>query len=204
MGFSKRWRKRCKNNDSSFSSLVLSLITGCLSIGKDTARPRDIRTRSLSRIWIVYGKRWVTTYAIRFAALEEDTYRRQGLRVPHTREYLKQLYSAAKERNSGECWAAIDPKGVVHCASFSVWDARTMSALVLGNSEQRNSGATSLLEWHMLQFAAQNSKVFDFCGSYVEGIERFVRSFGGTRVPYYQITRFPKLLRAYLSYVGKI
>lgn len=137
-------------------------------------------------------------------ALEEETYRRQGLRVPHTREYLQRLYSAAKERNSGECWAAVDPEGAVHCASFSVWDAQVMYALVLGNSEQRNSGATSLLEWHMLQFAAQKSRVFDFCGSYVEGIERFVRSFGGTRVPYYQITRFPGLLKAYLSYIGKI
>lgn len=137
-------------------------------------------------------------------AMEEETYRRQGLRVPHTGEYLNRLYSAAKERGSGECWAAVDPAGAVHCAAFSVWDAKAMYALVLGNSEQRNSGATSLLEWHMLQFAAQKSKVFDFCGSYVEGIERFVRSFGGTRIPYYQITRFPKLLKAYLSYIGKI
>jgi hypothetical protein len=138
-------------------------------------------------------------------ALEEETYRRQGLRMPHTSQYLTRLYAAAKERDAGECLAAIDPKGSVHCAAFCVWDAQTTSALLLGNnSELRTSGATSLLFWHMIQSAAQKSKTFDFCGSVVEGVERFVRNFGATRVPYYQITRFPKLLKAYLSYIGKI
>lgn len=138
-------------------------------------------------------------------ALEEETFRRQKLRIPHTSECLQRLYSAAKERNSGECLAAIDPKGNIHGASFYVWDAQTTSALILGNnSELRTSGAGSLLHWSMIQSAAQKSKVYDFCGSFVEGIERFVRSFGGTRVPYYQISRFPAPVKAYLSCIGKI
>jgi lipid II:glycine glycyltransferase (peptidoglycan interpeptide bridge formation enzyme) len=137
--------------------------------------------------------------------LEEETYRRQGLRMPHTLEYMKGLVSAAQEQNSGECLAAIDPEGKVHGASFYVWDSQTTSALILGiNSELRTSGAASLLHWSMMQSAAQKSKVYDFCGSVVEGIERFVRSFGGTRVPYHQISRFPRLAGAYLSLMGKI
>jgi hypothetical protein len=137
--------------------------------------------------------------------LEEETYHRQGLHMPHTREYLKRLVSASEERNSGECLAATDPAGKVHGASFYVWDTHTTSALILGiNSELRTSGAASLLHWSMLQSAAQKSKVYDFCGSVVEGIERFVRSFGGTRVPYHQITRFPRLASAYLAFKGKI
>ena len=137
--------------------------------------------------------------------LEQETFRRQGLRMPHTSEYLNRLYSAAKERDSGECLAAVDPAGNVHSAAFFVWDAQTTSALALGNSiEFRNSGAASLIHWHMIQCAAERSKTYDFCGSNIEGIERFIRSFGGSRVPYYQITRFPWPLRAYLSCIGKI
>jgi lipid II:glycine glycyltransferase (peptidoglycan interpeptide bridge formation enzyme) len=118
---------------------------------------------------------------------------------------MKGLVSAAQEQNSGECLAAIDPEGKVHGASFYVWDSQTTSALILGiNSELRTSGAASLLHWSMMQSAAQKSKVYDFCGSVVEGIERFVRSFGGTRVPYHQISRFPRLAGAYLSLMGKI
>jgi hypothetical protein len=138
-------------------------------------------------------------------ALEEETYSRQGLRTPHTLEQLKRLVSASGDRCSGECLAAVDPRGNVHAASFYVWDAQATSALILASSSKlRASGAASLLHWHMMQSAAERSKVYDFCGSVVEGIERFIRSFGATRVPYHQISRFPWPVKAYLSNVGKI
>ena len=138
-------------------------------------------------------------------ALEEETYRRQGMKMPHSWEYLSGLYKAAQEQDAGACAAAVDAKGNVYCAGFCVWDSQTTSALVLGNnSELRTSGATSLLNWHFIQESSRRSKTFDFCGSFVENIERFVRSFGGRRIPYYRITRFPRLVKAGLSFAGKI
>ena len=53
----------------------------------------------------------------------------------------------------------------------------------------RSSGAQSLILWEGIQFAAAHSKVFDFEGSMVEGIENFFRQFGGVCTPYYVVSR---------------
>jgi hypothetical protein len=137
--------------------------------------------------------------------LEEQTFRRQGMKMPHARKYLERLYVAAKAEGAGECFAAIDGCGTVHSAGFLVWDDRVAYALALGNdTSQRSSGATSLLEWHLIKFAADRSALFDFCGSMLEPVERFVRSFGAVRVPYYRISKFPAWLKAPLAFAGRI
>ena len=43
--------------------------------------------------------------------------------------------------------------------------------------------------WEGIQFAAKKSKCFDFEGSMIEGIENFVRQFGGEPVVYYELKR---------------
>jgi lipid II:glycine glycyltransferase (peptidoglycan interpeptide bridge formation enzyme) len=57
----------------------------------------------------------------------------------------------------------------------------------------RNSGAMALIIWESIQKWHGISRIYDFDGSMIEGIERFLRSFGAVPVPYYRVRkrRFP-------------
>lgn len=121
---------------------------------------------------------------------------RQQKSEPYSREYLTRLYEAARENQAGECFACSDDKNVVYAASFVVWDNKAAYYLAGGADPQlRNSGAQSLVAWHTIQFAATRTKSFDFCGSVIESIEQFVRSFGAKQIPYSRITKMPATLR---------
>lgn len=135
----------------------------------------------------------------------EKTWRRQGRsKPPYTKEYLLKLYSVAKHNDSGECFAARGGDQRVHAAALLVWDSKRAYYLVGGGDpDLRNSGATSLLIWHLIQFAAQRSKVFDFEGSVIEPIERFFRAFGATQTPYNTIYKLPFYLEILQSVRGK-
>ena len=65
--------------------------------------------------------------------------------------------------------------------------------------ELRNSGATSLLMWEAIQFAATVTKKFDFEGSMIESVERFVRAFGARQIPYFQITRMSRRMKLLMT-----
>jgi GNAT superfamily N-acetyltransferase len=138
-------------------------------------------------------------------AAEQKTFALQGMNVPHTVEYLRGLYSAAKAHDSGECFAAVDADHRVHAAAFAVWDHNRFYAIALGGDpELRGRGSTSLLVWHMLQFASERAPVFDFTGSMLRPVELFLRSFGTTQVHYSWIMKFPLAVKLYLTARHKI
>ncbi|HZP63076.1 MAG TPA: GNAT family N-acetyltransferase [Terriglobales bacterium] len=138
-------------------------------------------------------------------AAEQKTFALQGMKVPHTVDYLRGLYDAAKAHNGGECFAAVDAQRRVHAASFMVWDQNRCYAITMGGDpELRGRGSTSLLVWHMLQFAAGKSPIFDFTGSMLQPVELFLRSFGTTQMHYNWIMKFPLPVRLYLTMRHKI
>ena len=55
--------------------------------------------------------------------------------------------------------------------------------------EFSSSQSQELLLWEGIQFASQHSKIFDFEGSMVEGIENFFRQFGTKSTPYYILSK---------------
>lgn len=124
--------------------------------------------------------------------LEAKTFARQSLSLPHSPELLRRIYTAARANNAGECFAARDQQGRAHVAGFIVWDRNRAYYLVSGGDpELRTSGATSLMAWHLIKFAAERSDVFDFEGSMLQPVERLFRNFGATLVPYNLIFKFP-------------
>ena len=133
------------------------------------------------------------------------TFQRQRMRQPYSAEYFQQLYDAAIEKDAGKCFAARDSQGRVHAAAFLVWDRKAAYYLAGGGDPAlRNSGATSFLVWHMIQFSAQRSLRFDFEGSVVKSLERFFRAFGAKQVLYNRIMKFPLWVRIWLAIEGKI
>ena len=133
------------------------------------------------------------------------SYARQGRTPPHSESLLKGIYHAAKEHDSGACFAVVDRGGMVHSALLLVWDRNRTYYLVAGtDGELKKSGANSLGVWEAIQFAARRSRAFDFAGSVVEGVERFNRSFGAKQVPYNYVMKIPTVAQYYLQLRGKL
>lgn len=126
----------------------------------------------------------------RFIDINEKTFERQDLKLPYTRELVRSLDAACNARNCRKIFFAEDNEGKIHAAIYIVWDEYSAYYLMGGGDpELRNSGATSLAMWEAIKFSSTVTKSFDFEGSMIESVERFFRGFGGTPVPYFNITK---------------
>ena len=122
----------------------------------------------------------------------EKSFSRQDKIQPYSKEYFLKIYNAAKSNNAGECFAAIGSDGACHAAAIMVWDNRRAYYLAGGGDPLlRNSGATSLLIWKMINIISNKNVIFDFEGSMIESVERFFRAFGTEQTTYNQIYKYP-------------
>ena len=122
--------------------------------------------------------------------LLDKTFEAQGRKNPISKELVKRIVETCERDGHGKYFEARDPEGNVHSCAYFVYDEQVCYYLLgASDSQFRSSGAQSLVLWAGIQFAAQHSKIFDFEGSMVEGIENFFRQFGGVCTPYYEIRR---------------
>ena len=107
---------------------------------------------------------------------------------------LRRAAEAASARGAAAILVARDGEGAVHSAGLFVHDARYTYYLV-GASDPafRTSGAASLVMWQALERAGARGTAFDFEGSMLRPVERFVRSFGGVPTPYSIVRKTPSL-----------
>ena len=143
-----------------------------------------------------------------FLALNRMTFQRQGMEVPYSDAYVRRLDAACAERGCRKFYLAVDPEGRRHAGCYIVWDENSAYGLLNGSDPAlRHSGALSLCFWHAIRDAALVTQRFDFEGSMIEPIERFVRGFGATQLPYFNVWKTPsRLLRmreALLSVIGE-
>ena len=131
--------------------------------------------------------------------LVAKTFARQRESMGFTKGYLERVCGSARAENQGECFGAKDTNGRLHAAAFLVWDTKRAYYLVSGaDPNLRTSGAGCLLAWHAIQFSAERTRVFDFEGSMMEGVERFYRGFGAKQVSYNLLMKFPLWAYVYL------
>ena len=130
-----------------------------------------------------------------FLRLHRMTFSRQNKSLPHTAGALRRLDAACAERGVRKMLVATDSEGRAHAGIYLISDARSVYYLLSGGDpELRNSGATSLLVWEGIRWASEQGKQFDFEGSTVEPIERFVRSFGGRQTAFFKIQKNPSVI----------
>ena len=129
--------------------------------------------------------------------LFQMTFQRQQLKVPYKLENLKKLFDSCKKYNSCKILIAKDGSNNIHSGIFLVWTNKTVYYLMGGsNPNFRNSEAMSLVMWEGIKLASTFAKEFDFEGTMVESIERFIRGFGATQKPYFQLSKIrPKFLK---------
>lgn len=126
----------------------------------------------------------------KFIQINEMTYQRQGQTFPYPVQVIRDLDAACVQHNARQIFFAEDTDGRVHAAIYLVWDKHSAYYLMGGGDpELRSSGATSLLMWEAIKFAANVTNKFDFEGSMIEPIERFFRAFGAIQKPYFVVTR---------------
>lgn len=125
-----------------------------------------------------------------FCAINEMTFKRQNIPVPYSYKTLEKLDIICTEKKCREIFYAIDEKSNIHAVAYLIWDENTLYYILGGGDPLlRNSGATSLLLWKAIQFAASIGKEFDFEGSMNPKIERFFRAFGGKQRQYFVISK---------------
>lgn len=125
-----------------------------------------------------------------FLDLNELTFRRQGLPLPFTRDFVRRLNSACISKNARRIFITFGPDGRPQTGLFCVYDENaTYNLLQGGDPELRCSGANALAMWESIKFAAGVSRSYDFEGSMIEPIEEFFRSFGAVQKAYFEISK---------------
>lgn len=123
--------------------------------------------------------------------LINKTYERQNLKPGSTKELVSRIVTKCSALGHGRFIEAVDADGNVHSCSFFVYDDKVCYDLMGGSdsSYNKHSKARTLVLWESIRFAAQHSRIYDFEGSMVEGIESLFNQFGGRCTPYYSISR---------------
>lgn len=121
--------------------------------------------------------------------MQGDSFKRQHLKPKGTKT-LRRLIEQSKRRGQGDVWGAYAPNGQLHAAVFIVWQSSSAYYIAGGSDPAlRDSGAHSLVLWKAIQDVATHSRLFDFEGSMLAGVERFFREFGATQLPYFAISK---------------
>jgi hypothetical protein len=155
---------------------------------------REIR-KARKRVTVVEG-----LDVDRFCDVLAKTYERQGIPTPHSDAELERLHAACARRGAGTMLFARDDADRVHAVAWVVWDRHAAYYLLAGAEPSlRTSGASSLLMWEAIMRAREATDVFDFHGSMVQPVERFVRGFGGRQTPYLSVTRMGAAIRLALA-----
>ncbi len=127
----------------------------------------------------------------KFYEINKMSYARQNQSIRYSHRFMENIHKEITKREQGKMYFAIDEDENIHAVVYIIWDKN--SAYYMwggGNPAYRNSGATSLLLWTAIQECSEFVKIFDFEGSMIEPVERFVRSFGTKQVSYNKIYKF--------------
>jgi lipid II:glycine glycyltransferase (peptidoglycan interpeptide bridge formation enzyme) len=122
--------------------------------------------------------------------LLEKTFKLQNRKNPYPSELIKNIYKAAQKNEACYLLYAVDKDNNIHSGALYIYDEEIFYYLIgASNPKYRNSGSNSLIIWEGIQYASKVSKIFDFEGSMIEGIEHFFRGFGGIPTIYYEIRK---------------
>lgn len=132
--------------------------------------------------------------------LQEQTFRRRGMKVPYSEEDVRRLWDAVQKNRSGELVSLADNEGKIRACGLFVYDKQACYSLAHGfDKTEKNVGAGSLLQWEGILIASRMGLVFDFEGSNIESIARFNLSFGADPFYYTHLERYTPLFRNLLK-----
>lgn len=122
--------------------------------------------------------------------LAGKAYGRQNLDVRFNQDEAKKAFMKMAESGNAYFVTAQEKSGDISCAlGVFVYRGRAHFLISGQDREIATPGAVNLALYNALKHAQQNGiKEFDFEGSFLEGVDRFLREFGGRHQPYYEVT----------------
>jgi len=124
--------------------------------------------------------------------LLKDTYLSQASAYPNFPSILfDRIINYIQENSAGKMLVAKDEQENIHACILMVWDEKSAYYLIGGSATaHKNSGAMSLLMWEAICVAKKAKKdIFNFEGSSIESIEKYLRGFGGNLMGFSRITK---------------
>lgn len=120
------------------------------------------------------------------------TFHKQGLQTPYSLDQFQRLYAAVKAHHTGDIYLArLATDDTPVACMFMVKDQDMVYNLVLGRDQHLDPGGSIHgILWTCIQEHIGRHETFDFEGSMLEGPERMFRSFGSTRIPVLQVTKY--------------
>ncbi|KEI97158.1 CoA-binding protein [Clostridium botulinum A2B7 92] len=122
-----------------------------------------------------------------FYSINKKTFKRQGIDIPYSINFLKNFHRAISENNASKMFFALN-NDEIHAVNYIVYDKKSaLNLLAGGDPKFRNSGAQCLNLWEAIKFSSTVTQKFDFEGSCLRNIEEFFRAFGGNQKMYFNI-----------------
>ena len=123
-------------------------------------------------------------------SLVQETFLRQGMGVPYSRDLFRGLQQATFD-NQQEINVIGTVDEVPVAGAFFVWDQRKMYYLASGSHrDNRETHALSLVLWEGIKLSVEKGLAFDFEGTMLENVEPHFRSFGAVQTPYFTVWRY--------------
>lgn len=122
-----------------------------------------------------------------------DTIRTKGFRIDRIEERFGAWWQAIRRSGLGQAYLLRDRDGNAMATDILVWDRHTAYSVLGGIRADLRKGSragTILLE-RMIRDAHGRGLDFDFEGSALPGVERFMRSFGGELRPMIRAVKIP-------------
>ncbi len=144
--------------------------------------------------------------ADRLLPLLRLNYRRLGMTLQE--EALSKYIAVLSEQNRFRTFLCLDANGKETATCMIMWDSRKAYAVFNAQDDSEgHRGAVSLCIYESIKYATEvlGLEVFDFTGSMIPSIERFLRHFGGRVQSYYELrwgSGIDFLLKSYAA-VGK-
>lgn len=142
-----------------------------------------------------------------FITVNKKSYTAKKRKPPYSDKKLKILLRSLSDSNSIYFKCVKDKNDNIHSVAAVAYDKKTANLILNGTDHgfAKFGGNTYLID-HMIKFASQNSKLFDFEGSMHERIEKFYRGFGANLTPYFLIYKNnvpTKIYQGILSFIKR-
>jgi len=122
-----------------------------------------------------------------FYKINKTTFDRQGLSIPYSFDFLRNLDTILKEKEKRKIFISYDKNGNALASGYYAWDNQKAYYLAGGHSGNRE--AMSWTMWQAIQYFSTKVQVFDFEGSMIKNIAHYFSGYGASLIPYHHITK---------------
>ena len=126
-------------------------------------------------------------------ALVEEVFKRQNKKPHYGKSHMQGIFDSASDLGGQRIYTALKDGEVVGVL-WILFDQNSCYNFISGAKEEvRSFQPNTLLLYRAIEEAFENQQNFDFFGSSIPSIQRYVRSWGAEPISYFAIEAKPKL-----------